>query len=271
MSNLTNAQVSELNNDDTANRQVGLGTLLRKLASGGFMQIEPIVGKVNTGYAIVDACDAKNMATISDPTIFTNALDPAMFNTGTGSNQLSSISNTITVNQTVLRTIGQVSWAASDTIGMWVFTDTALAAGDVQLVLNDTIGGLQYINLPAINPKTDLQWIEIALGATARTEIVGYGFRRHVAKEYNLHVDGIIRFAIAGSSVLGNVPLVTEFSTYAIQTSSPKLVMAASAAASVNTPSVLTENTDYIVGIDTKRIIFMTDQSANTGFVVYMA
>lgn len=271
MPNLSNAQVSQLNNDDTNMRQVGLGTVLEKIIAGGFMNIEPIAGKTNTGYSVIDNCDTLHMSTLSGNTIWNAVADTGMFNNGIASTWLQSLSTSTTLGQTAMATITQTSWAGIDTIGFWAFTDRPLAAGNVQIVLNDTIGGVQTINLPAINPSTFMQWIEIPLGAVARTEIVGYGFKRNVAMAFNLHIDQITGFLAANTSVLGNIPLQTEFTNYSLQTNSPKIVMFPTAAASANTPVVLAENTDYFVGTNTKRIIFMTNQSANTGFVVYMA
>jgi hypothetical protein len=270
MTQLTNLQVSQLNNETPAARKAGLGTIMRKLVAGGYIKLEAIVGKANTNYAQIDACDAKNMATISDPTIFTNSLTTAMFREGTGANLIQSLTTAAALTSTVMRTIVSADWHSSDTFGMWVFSDTQLSAGDIQFVINATTGGLQYINLPAITPGV-WTWIEIAKGAVTCSDVIGYGFRRHAAKVFNLYVDNIVRFLAANTSVLGNVPLATDYDNASVITTSPQIVMAALAAASVNTPAVLTEGTDYIVGVDAKRIIFKTDQSANTGFVLYAA
>jgi hypothetical protein len=270
MTQLTPLQVSQLNNETPAARRAGLGTIMRKLVAGGFIKLEAIAGKASSNYAQIDACDAKNMATISDPTIFTNSLSTAMFREGTGSNLLQSLTTAAALTQTVMRTVGSVDWHLSDTFGMWVFSDTALASGDVQFVINATTGGLQYINLPAITPGV-FQWIELAKGAVTCADVIGYGFRRHAAKVFNLYVDNMVRFAAAQTSVLGAVPLATNYDNASVITTSPNIMMFPTAAGSANTPAVLTEGTDYIVGVDAKRIIFKTDQSANTGFVHYAA
>src|SRR5664280_1111943 len=119
MANLTNLQVSQLNTETPGARKAGLGTVLRKMIAGGYDKYEAIAGTVATHYAQIDACDAKNMATQSDPTVFTNTLTTSLFREGTGCNQLSSLTTAAALTSTVLRTIGSVDWSGADTFGMW--------------------------------------------------------------------------------------------------------------------------------------------------------
>src|SRR5512137_879168 len=108
---LTKQNKTDLNTISPGARRAGLGTKTEILMTGTNKMVEAIAGKVNTNYALIDACDAKNMATESDNTIFSNTLTTARFYKGTGANVLKSLTNASALTHTVMRTIGSVDWS----------------------------------------------------------------------------------------------------------------------------------------------------------------
>jgi hypothetical protein len=265
---LTKQNLSDLNNISHGARRAGLGTKLQSALSGTNKMVEAITGLVNTNFAVIDACDAKNMATESDVTIFSNTLQTTRFYKGTGSNVLKSLTSASALTHTVMRTVSSVDWSGSDKFGMMVFSNVALAEGDVQFVINATTGGLQYIDLPAIASGTPT-WIELAKGAVTCADVIGYGFRRRTTKKFELTVDSIVRFLAAQSVVLGQIPAARVTAVPGIIKSSCDIIVQLIEETGHQTTAKLTEDTDYLIGKDTKRIIFMTDQSTKTGFVDY--
>jgi len=240
-----------------------LGEHLNNALSKTGMKVEAVTGKVNTGYGLIDDCEAVNMDVESAPTIFHATLVSDKFFKGTKSVQLESLTATATLGQTILNEISSENWSASDRIGFWVFSNIPLAAGNVRFVVHDNVAGAQYVNLPAIESGKPV-WIELDISAMTRTAVIKYGFERKVAKLFKLKVDHITRFADDNTVVLSEVPVERTRSDEYPSVSSVDLSAIKTAETEPNTPSVLVEGTDYLVGADAKRIIFLTDQSAKS-------
>jgi hypothetical protein len=159
--------------------------------------------------------------------------------------------------QTYTVTLGSADWHGSDIFSMMVWADVALAEGDVQFIVKDTVAGVQLINLPALTQG--LNYVELAKGATVCTAVIGYGFKRNCAKLFDLRIDNIVRSLAAESVVLTKIPILDSVWVVTIPT----------LAATANTLGVLTAGTDFELNPTSKRISFKTDQSANQCLFVY--
>ncbi|MBZ2166298.1 hypothetical protein [Methanobacterium spitsbergense] len=230
--------------------------------------IDVVTGTVNTNFGVIDDCDAKNMTTESGNTIFKNTLSTTRMLKGTGSNKLTSLSNNAALTHTVMKTGITADWSASDKFGMVVFSDKNLAAGDVQFVINATTGGLQYINLPTITRGIPV-FVELSKGAVTCADVIGYGFRRHCAKTFNLYIGTIVRYLAAESSVLEEIPTMRVTAVSEPTKSTVDIIGVLASAESSNAPIKLVEDTDYMINPVNKRVIWMTDQSLKAGTADY--
>lgn len=166
------------------------------------------------------------------------------------------------------RTVISDALASNESVGMWLYPSVAVAAGDLNLLLTDNGGARTFTNTLAL-PASKWTWLEFdisSLDGTTGDVIteVGVTLTTQGATNlaaFNLYMDGAWKWDAADEEALG----------VAILPGGVRNVLAvATAAGSVNTAAVLTENTDYFVHYESENdfIVAVTDQSANSGLAV---
>lgn len=222
------------------------------------LKVECIKGLVNTNFNLLDDCDTLDMDQIDDPLIMNGSLDATWGEYGTNSIKLESLTTDIAGDHRVYHNLAvPIDISGCDTVALIIKNGAvALDAADLQFGLYDNGGlGWQWFNVPAIGASTQ-ESVEIAIAGTLNA-VGKYGFRRHAAKIYDCNVDEILAIASAEVSALAQEPIDIGC-----------LSIAAFATATF-TPAALVEGTDYYVWVDTKHIIYITDQSANILHVFY--
>lgn len=205
--------------------------------------VEVHTGQVNTDYGLISLCDALDLDQNDNTAIFEGTLDAVTFYKGIGSLQLESKTADPAGTHRCYEIFGgPQNWNAADNIGFWMLTDTDLNDGDLQIYIDDGVGGPQYINVPALTQAAGWTWVEVALGATVIGAVNNVGFQRNVAATFVVHVDHIIRFDATNTLTLAQNP--TKESAQILD---------------YTTPATLVEDTDVIFG--DRRVIYMTDQS----------
>ena len=240
-----------------------IGTQLYQLQSGDGTVLEPLAGTVNTHYLAIDDCEALNVDTMSTDTVWKATASTAWFKRGTKSLKLESLT-TAAVGDTAYNVITETSWNGADKFGFWALSNITLSAGDVKFYIKDTDDGEVTIDLPALTGGVP-KWCELSKGALTPSKVTRYGFQRNKAAKFVLYIDQITGYLATETTTLSQVPLETAAGT----ASSLKTMYQAAAETSPNTFVSWTEGTDYIVAADAKRVIWVTDQHLNTGFVMY--
>lgn len=259
MTKLTDSQVSRLNNSSPAAKKVGLGTIIQSLLMGTYQRRESFDGTNITGNAVVDACDTNVMDHKDDAAIFTTALDTSYKVKGTGSVKLQSLTAATAGDHKAYEVISSADWSESTRVGFWARSDISLDAGDVQLYIKDNVAGDQVVNLPALVAGVP-KWCELNISALTLTAVIRYGFKRNKAAIFNLNVDFIHRYKDTMLATLTSTPQGPVVINTLVKANT-----------GTHTMATLTEDTDYIIGTDSKRIIFLTDQSTKACVASYMA
>lgn len=161
------------------------------------------------------------------------------------------------------RTITSDDLQNNESIGLWLYPSVSVASGDLQVLLTDD-GGARTLAIPAL-AANKWNWVEVdvsSLDGTTGNAITEFGITlttqgATALAAFNLYLDAAYKWDATDEEALGN----------AILPSGVLNVMAiATLAASANTPSVLTEFTDYIIHYENGNdfIVWVTDQSANS-------
>jgi hypothetical protein len=174
----------------------------------------------------------------------------------------------------VKATITSDNLEANESIGMWILTSEALAAGDLTLVLTDD-GGARTFNIPAVASANVWTWVEVDIssltGGTgdAITEVAiklsSAGATAHAAM--TTYIDGMVKWDSADELALGVDVLDQPGSVRGIVT-----MVKADAGTTAHTPTVLTEGTDYFIHRESGNdfIVQMTDQSTKCGWGIVL-
>ena len=123
---------------------------------------------------------------------------------------------------------GDQDWTDDEALGMWIYTDKALDAGDLVLQIHDVTaeGGFTAVNFPAITANA-WQWIEldVTLGnnnlkdVTTALSIVlsAAGAVQAAAGAFNVYFDFIVKWDVAEEETLG-VAIVQDGVTSLVET-----------------------------------------------------
>ena len=165
-------------------------------------------------------------------------------------------------------TITNDNLEANESIGFWFYTDTALEAAWLELVITDD-GGARTFNFPAVATINVWTWIEIDVSALA----AGTGdicsavlILMSAAGEaglgaFNCYVDGMWKWDAADEEALGQS--IKDYGVLGV-------ITVTDAAAGANRQLTIVENTDFFVhyesGVD--FIVTVTDQSTFAGLAV---
>jgi len=163
------------------------------------------------------------------------------------------------------------SFAADESVGMWVFCDTTLAAGDIVFDITDNPAGSAKTNFPAYYTANVWEWLEIDISAVADAskdvitdisiELSAAGASKAAAAAFNCYFDGAWKWDAVDEEALG---------VNLLERGVVGVIVVATAAGSGNTPSMLVEDTGYFVHYESGNdfIVTITDQSAASGLVV---
>lgn len=174
----------------------------------------------------------------------------------------------------VKATITSDDLEANASIGMWIHTSEALAAGDLTLVLTDD-GGARTFNIPAVASANVWTWVEVDItsltGGTgdAITEVAiklsSAGATAHAAM--TTYVDFMVKWGAADELALGVDVLDQPGSVRGIVT-----MVKADAGTTAHTPTVLSEHTDYFIHRESGNdfLVQMTDQSTKCGWGIVL-
>lgn len=259
MTALNDNKRNMLNNLNRQTKNAKLGTQIQNLQIGANFYLEGFDGTNNTGNALVDSCDSLTINTFDDASTFNAILDETYYRKGTASIRLISHNQDVIGDDKAYRIISSADWSQSKYIGFWAFPGRDISAGDVKFYVKDNVAGDQFIDLPAMTAG-EYKWVEIDISTLTRTAVIRYGFKRNLAAVLDLNIDTIYRYKDTMLHTLENVP-VSEGHT--------QILTMLQANSGVHSMSRIVEGTDYIVAPDTKRIIFLTDQSTKSCLCAY--
>gem|GEM_PF-2131036 len=157
---------------------------------------------------------------------------------------------------------GDQDWSDDEGFGFWLYCDSTLASGDLQLVLSDSVAADVKFDVPAYGTANVWQWTEIDI-ATANTNkdvledisitLTANGETKAAGGAFNVYFDFICKWDVADEETLGEaIPYDGVLS----------LVMA-DVTSGGSSNANLVEYTDYFVHYQTgdDAIVIISDQS----------
>lgn len=175
---------------------------------------------------------------------------------------------TASANDGFKRTITGDDLEANESIGFWIYSSTALAAADLQILLTDD-GGARNFDVPAVATANRWTWVEVDISAlTGGTgdAVTEFGITlttqgATALGAFTIYIDGAFKWDADDEEALGNA---------IVQDGVLSVATIATAAGTANTPAVPVENTDFFVHYEATNdfIVWMTNQSANSAVVL---
>lgn len=159
---------------------------------------------------------------------------------------------------------------SNESIGFWIYSDTALTAGWLTLVIDDTDASPDLaINFPAVTANA-WQWVEIDISAltggngnvTDKIKVLLSTAGATGLGAFNVYLDGMYKWDASDEEALGD-SIITDGVL--------SVVAIATAAGSANTASNLVAGTDFFVHYQagSDAIVWITDQSAASTLCLY--
>jgi hypothetical protein len=154
--------------------------------------------------------------------------------------------------------------AADDSIGFWIRSDTALDAGDLAVLIDDTTVDTA-LNVCAVATVNVWQWCQVSITALTGgngdvVDKIGIVLKDAAGLgAFNVWLDGMYKWDAADEANFAvDVPYDGVLTIVAMVTAAPD--------GTVN----LVEHTDYFVnyGTDADEIVWITDQSANSNLAL---
>jgi len=158
---------------------------------------------------------------------------------------------------------------ANESIGMWIYSDRALTAGDLTLVIDDTDASPDLaINFPAVTASA-WQWIEIDISALTGgngnvTDKIAVKLSTAGAalSAFTFYLDGVYKWDATDEDTLGDtVPYDGVLAVLNLDTANT----------GTHTFGNVTEYTDYFVNYQSGNevLVWISDQSAKSNIVLY--
>lgn len=268
----------KLYGDQTLNSDVSGGNLgAANMLTAGFNLAVPIFATMTNGSTettvYTDDTPAAEWGAVGGTADPTDTEDASYARVGSKSLKLAWLSTAV-AGDGVKATITSDDLEANASIGMWIYTSEALAAGDLTLVLTDD-GGARTFNIPAVASASVWTWVEVDItgltGGTgdAITEVAiklsSAGATAHAAM--TTYVDFMVKWGAADELALGVDVLDQPGSVRGIVT-----MVKADAGTTAHTPAVLTEHTDYFIHRESGSdfLVQMTDQSTKCGWGIVL-
>lgn len=174
-----------------------------------------------------------------------------------------AFASTATAGDGFKRTITGDNLEANESIGLWIRASEACASGDLQILLTDD-GGARNFNIPALSANV-WTWVEVdisSLAAGTGDTVTEFGVTLTTAGAtahgaFNVWLDQAWKWDSTDEEALGAA--IHDFGVLSV-------VKIATAAGTANTPTDLTEGTDYFVHYESGSdfIVWVTDQSAGS-------
>ena len=189
-------------------------------------------------------------------------------------------------------TESSINLSTDTSVGAWIYTNKALAAGDLVLKITDTVAGVTSVNVPAVATINKWTWVEIDISGVTSTsrDVVSKlaitlstaGVVKSTASAFSVYIDFMVAWASSDEISLG-VPVLnggvlgvtgTTYSTISVVTgvsvigSNPPVTSVTPSSGTVMSMIVgenLVAYTGYFVayrGTSASVIVPITDQSA---------
>ena len=161
---------------------------------------------------------------------------------------------------------GDENWTGNESVGMWVYTDTAISAGDFDFRITDSVAGNTDIDIPAVSANV-WTWVEIDISGVADTSkdvITDIALVYTVDKgAMNIYFDFMAKWDVDDETNL----------TKDILTDGMLSVIANPVAAATDMAWVQqTEYTDFFINYGsgaTDNLVVITDESLNSFIMNY--
>jgi len=231
-------------------KNVGIGTMVN--------------GTTNT--VITDIGDSETPATdwtaIDADTVMSN--DGTYYRQGTASLKMAVAATAdATDGCTNALATGDQDWSADESVGMWFYATTTLAAGDLTLIITDSVAGDTSVNFPAYATANKWEWIEIDISGVADAskdvitdlsiELSAAGAVVAAGAAFDVYMDFIVKWDGADEDSLGAAILQDGV------LSLTRIDATDAGATSAN----LVEYTDYFIHYQSGNdaVVMITDQS----------
>lgn len=271
ISGLGNVGVSGADKDVTLSPDSSGGNAGAKNEYSGLPRIKLVgIGTMangTTNTVITDIGDSETPATdwtaIDGDTVMSN--DTTYYRQGTASLKM-AVAQTATAGDGCTNALGSgdQDWTDDEAFGCWIYSDTALASGDLVLRIADATaaGGYTDVNFPAVTANS-WQWAEldVTLGNNNLKDVItdlsivlsSAGEAKAAAAAFNVYFDFFVKWDVAEEETLGA----------GIIQDGVLSVTVVDATDSGATSANLAEYTDYFVHYQSGNdaIVIMTDQS----------
>lgn len=245
-------------NAGTINQFIGIPRIMN-------VGISTMVNGAAAGHTVLtdlnDETPAGEWTAIDADTVMSN--DSSYYRQGTASLKM-AIATTADATDGCTNTLasGDQDWTDDEAVGMWIWSDTALDAGDLKLGITDSGAGQTLVNFPAVTASS-WQWIEIDISGVANAskdviqsltiELSAAGAAKAAGGAFNVYMDFIVKWDVGDEDTLGA----------AILTDGVMSVTVIDATDSGATSANLTMYTDYFVHYQSGNdaIVMITDQS----------
>ncbi|MDD5539214.1 MAG: hypothetical protein PHG61_00795 [Candidatus Marinimicrobia bacterium] len=251
---------------DTTGGQAGaksqwIGLPAIKLVSLGTM----VNGTTETVCYVDDTPDGE-WAEIDSGTNITVTADETYYRAGSKSLKI-AFADTAVAGDGATNDITNDDLGSNESVGFWIYSDTSLTAGDMQLVLDDTDGTDQTYSIGAVSAGV-WTWIELDVSGcdgncdtTDKITVLLTSQGETNLGAFNVYFDLMYKWDEDNEEALG-VDLVSDgiISVVSIATGQDQ----------ANTPADLAEGTDFITNYQTGNdvIVVVTDQSAASGIAL---
>lgn len=224
------------------------------------------VGLTNTGYLLIE--DAETISDWTATSNVTQTQSTTHFRYGSNSLQLAFASAAVAGNGSAF-TISNGNWSGNENVGFWIYTDTALAAGDLVVTITDGGAGATSVNVPAVSStgtwtfvtvdisgvadgsKDDVDGFAIALSSQGATALGAFTINLDTVIKWDNNNDLSIGGTVTDGGFIGLIAIPTSSGTN-------------------NTLTTLAEGTDYWIRPGSSgMVIFITDQSAANVLATY--
>lgn len=221
------------------------------------------------GVLLTDDTPDGEWAAIDAATVVT--ADATIFKVGTKSLKV-HVTKGAAANKGIINTLGggDQDWSADESVGVWIYTTTALAAGDLQLNIVDNATD-HKVNIPAVATTGTWTWVKIDVSGVAdadknvitdlKIQLSAAGAAKAAIAAFDVYFDFMFKWDVGDE-----VALNRDVPYGGVQT----VLAALSAAAGANTFGKLVEYTDYFIDYRTgdDKLICITDQSTFSGLAL---
>lgn len=244
----------------------GDGASFQKLTARVNVRQSSGTGTNNTGYLLIE--DGETVSDWTATTNVTRSADTAHFRNGTSSLKLAFTAAAVAGNGASW-TISNGNWSGNENVGFWIYTDTALASGDLRLTITDGTQGASTVNVGAVSSTGVWTFVLVDISGVAdgnKDDVDGFSIDLTTQgatslAAFNVYFDTVIKWDNSGQATLAGTVLDGGMIG---------AVTVPTASGTNNTLTTLAEGTDFWVRPGaTGRIIFATDQSANQFLATY--